>query len=157
MTCRSGVIARRFRLARLIIAVIIFVHVPNCFGYVMVIIADGELWDMALPCSEARSRLSRPSRGLRSKRDVSTGGPRTERKRQMLEGTWLEHKRLIHSNSVGTFKAHSANWSGRGRTHVQRGSDDSTEDDVPASRNLRRTRPVKPPPCVFPLDVSFSD
>lgn len=104
----------------------------------------------SLQALEAESRSAK-------QRDVSTRGPRTEGKRQMLEGTWLEHKRLIHSNSVGTFKAHSANWSGRGRTRVQRGSDDSTEDDVPASRNLRRTRPVKPPPCVFPLDVSFAD
>jgi hypothetical protein len=69
-----------------IIAIIIFVHVPNCFGYVMVIIADGELWDMALPCSKACSRLSRSGRGLQNKEMSAQEGPRMERKRQMLEG-----------------------------------------------------------------------
>ena len=86
-----------------IIAIIIFVHVPNCFGYVMVIIADRELWDMALPCSEACSRLSRSSRGLRSK-EMSVQEAPNRKKAPDVRGTWLENKRLIHSHFVGTVR-----------------------------------------------------
>ena len=77
--------------------------------------------------------------------------PRKGRKRPTLEGYGSNNKRLIHSHSLAPSRRTSANWSGRGRTCVQRGSDDSTEDDEPASRNLRGTRQEEPPPCLFPF------
>jgi hypothetical protein len=138
-----------------IIAIIIFVHVPNCFGYVMVIIADRELWDMALPCSEACSRLSRSSRGLRNKEMSAQEGPQNGKKAPDVRGAWLEHKRLMHSHSRAPFKAHSANWSGRRRTRVRRGSDDSTEDDVPASRKPEKDEARKASSLRFPFRYSL--
>jgi hypothetical protein len=67
MAGRVGVIARRLGLAPPTKVVAIFIHVTNCFCYMMVIIADRELRNMRSPCSEARSRFSRSSRGLQSK------------------------------------------------------------------------------------------
>jgi hypothetical protein len=136
-----------------IIAIIIFVHVPNCFGYVMVIIADRELWDMALPCSEACSRLSRSSRGLRNKEMSAQEGPQNGKKAPDVRGAWLEHKRLMHSHS----RAPSRRTVRTGRVDVALAYDVGVTTRRKMTylhrENLRRTRHVKPPPCVFPFDI----
>ena len=68
-------------------------------------------------------------------RDVSTGGPRTEEKALDVRGTWLEQQAL---DSLA-FRWHPQGAQVRtGQVEVALaynvGSDDSTEDDEPASR-----------------------
>lgn len=93
---------------------------------------------MGSPCSEARSRLSRSSRGLRSKEMSAQEAPERKKSARRLEGRGSNNKRLIHSHSLAPSRRTSANWPGRGRTRIQRGSDDSTEDDEPASKKPER-------------------
>lgn len=67
MIGRTGVVARRLGLAPPVVVLFIFIHVSNCFGYMMVIVTYGELRNMRSPCSEARSRFSGSSGRLPSK------------------------------------------------------------------------------------------
>lgn len=150
MIWRIGEIARGLGLAPPIVVVVIFIHVTNCLGYMVIVIADRELRNVRSPCSEARSRLSRPSRGLRWK-DVSA--------HQAIEGKEAFKSEAHDSNSgsrsptgvIGIFKEQSQTSDTEVALACNLERAISIKWNAPASRSLRRTRWAESPPFVVPL------
>ena len=88
MTWRTGVIARRLGLVPPSVVLSLLIHVSNGLGYMMAIVADGELWNMRSPCSEARSGFSRSSGSLPS-RDTLALKPHEDGGRRAFDGSGL--------------------------------------------------------------------
>lgn len=148
MIWRIGEIARGLGLAPPIVVVVIFIHVTNCLGYMVIVIADRELRNVRSPCSEARSRLSRSSRGLQWK-DVSA--------HQAREGEEAFKSEACDSNSsrsptgvIGIFKEQSPTSDTEVTLACNLERAISVKWNAPASRSLRRTRRAESP-LVVPL------